>query len=85
MGALPNSVPIFERETMRSAVELEPLLRQVAENVCLMKKLHATVGCGDKARVHAMIDEVRNYARSIDPKLTHAEGTTVFLFLTAHR
>ncbi|MHC2531853.1 hypothetical protein [Bradyrhizobium diazoefficiens] len=74
--------PPIARKPMRSNSELEPLAKQVAANVPLLNKFRATIGCEDQARMRDMIDEVRNYARSIDPALTHAEGATIALLLS---
>jgi hypothetical protein len=75
--------PAIVRKPMRSNSELEPLAQQVAANASLMNKFRATIGCDDEPRTRAMVDEVRNYARSIDPALTHAEGTTLAVLLWA--
>ena len=47
-----------------------------------MNKYHATIGCEDDARMRDMIDQVRNYARGIDPTLTYAEGASLALLLS---
>jgi hypothetical protein len=73
--------PAIARKPMRSMGELEPLAKQVAANAPLMNKFRATIGCEDEARMRDIIDEIRNYARSIDPALTHAEGTTLAVLL----
>lgn len=74
-----NPAPLAAREPMRSDAELEPLASKVAANVHLMRKFRATVGCDDEARMRVVIDEVRQYAASIDPKLTYAEGAKLSL------
>jgi hypothetical protein len=74
--------PAITRKAMRSMSELGPLADQVAANAPLMNKFRATIGCEDEPRMHDMIDEIRNYARSIDPTLTHAEGTTLAVLLS---
>jgi hypothetical protein len=76
---------ITSREPMRSNAKLEPLAKKVAENVSLMKKFHATVGAADEARMRSVIDEIREYATSIDPTLTYAEGAKLALLLRDYR
>jgi hypothetical protein len=70
---------------MRSNAKLEPLAKKVAENVSLMKKFRATVGADDEARMRSVIDEIREYATSIDPTLTYAEGAKLALLLRDYR
>ena len=53
--ASPLPASITAREPMRSNAELEPLAKQVAENVSLMKKFYATVGADDDARMRSVI------------------------------
>ncbi|MET4803388.1 hypothetical protein [Bradyrhizobium sp. LB11.1] len=79
---LRDPPPAIAREPMRSNSELEPLAKQVAANAPLMNKFRATIGCEDEARMRDMIDEVRNYARSIDSALTYAEGARLALLLS---
>ena len=74
--------PVIARKPMRSNSQLEPLAKQVAANALLMNKFRATLGCDDEARMRDMIDEVRNYARSIDPALTYPEGARLALLLS---
>ncbi len=83
--ASPLPASITAREPMRSNAELEPLAKQVAENVSLMKKFHATVGADDEARMRSVIDEIRKYAAGIDPTLTYAEGAKLALLLRDYR
>ena len=79
---LRDPPPAIAREPMRGNLELQPLAKQVAANATLMNKFRATIGCEDEARMRDMIDEVRNYARSIDPTLTYAEGASLALLLS---
>ena len=74
--------PAIARKPIRSNSELKPLAKQVAANAPLVNKFCATIGCEDEARMRDMIGEVRNYARSIDPALTYAEGATLALLLS---
>ena len=74
--------PAIAREKMRGHLELQLLAKQVAANASLMNKYHATIGCEDDARMRDMIDQVRNYARGIDPTLTYAEGASLALLLS---
>jgi hypothetical protein len=85
--AVPHSPPpkITDLHRLRSKAELELLAKQVAANVPLMGNFRATVGSGDRARVSALIDEIRNYARSIDPELRDADGTTIAFMLLDYR
>jgi hypothetical protein len=84
-GPSRDPAPIVAHETMRTSAELDPLVKQVAANGSLMRKFRETVGCDDEARVRAVIDEIRSYAASIDPKLTYAEGAKLALLLADYR
>ena len=84
-GPSQTPAPIPVRETMRSDAELDPLVRQIAANASVMRRFRETVGCDDEVRVRAVIDEIRSYAVSIDPKLTYAEGAKLALLLADYR
>jgi hypothetical protein len=73
---------LLPREPMRSADELRPLAKEIAANADLIRSFQENVGKGDEDRARNFIDEVRNYARSIDPALTYAEGAYLALLLT---
>jgi hypothetical protein len=84
-GPSGNPAPIVAHETMRSSAELDLPVKQVAANASLLRRFRETVGCDDEARVRAVIDEIRSYAASIDPKLTYAEGARLGLLLADYR
>ncbi|BAM91212.1 hypothetical protein S58_52330 [Bradyrhizobium oligotrophicum S58] len=69
---------------MRSPEELAPLAMQIAMRADLMTRLREVRGCEDEDRVSKMIDEIRDYARSLDPRVTHAEGARLALMLAEH-
>jgi hypothetical protein len=48
----------------------------------LIRSFQENVGKDDEDRARNFIDEVRNYARSIDPALTYAEDAALALLLT---
>jgi hypothetical protein len=73
---------LLSREPMRSADELRPLAKQIAANADLIRSFQENVGKDDEDRARNFIDEVRNYARSIDPALTYAEDAALALLLT---
>jgi hypothetical protein len=74
-AALPPSKP------MRTQEELAPLAEKVAGNAELVKRFRAVIGSDDKVRVSAMIDEVRQFAQTLDPTVSHPEGTRIALLL----
>jgi hypothetical protein len=73
---------LLPREPMRSADELRPLAKQIAANAGLIRSFQKNVGKDDEDRARNFINEVRNYAHSIDPALTYAEGAHLALLLT---
>jgi hypothetical protein len=73
--------PLPSQQPMRSLDELKPLAKQIAANADLMKRFRETKGGGDEDRAREMVDEVRNYARSIEPAITYAEGASLALLL----
>ena len=74
--------PLPAQEPMRSSDHLRQLAKQIAENADLIRSFQENVGKDDKDRAGNFIDEVRNYALSIDPALTYAEGARLALLLT---
>ncbi len=66
---------------MRTLEELTPLANQVASNFELMKEFREVMGSGDEDRGREMVDEVRNFARTLDPTLTYAEGARITVVL----
>jgi hypothetical protein len=39
------------------------------------------MGSEDESRARAMVDEVRDFARTFDPTITHPEGTSITVIL----
>lgn len=76
-----GSFPPTRDQPMRNRDELMPLARQIAENADFMKRFRGVIGSGNKDRARDMLDELIEYARTIDPKLTLAEGTMLALML----
>ena len=75
----PPTLP--PRMPMRTQEELTPVAQRVLENVALMQRFRSAVGSDDEPRVRAVIDEVRNYAQTLDPTITYAEGARIAFVL----
>jgi hypothetical protein len=73
--------PRLQRVPMRSLEELTPVARKVALNLGLMRRFRDVMGSDDEDRARAMVDEVRNFARTFDPTITYPEGATVSVIL----
>ena len=73
----PESFP----KGRRSEQELEPIAGQVAENAPLMERLRAAIGSQNQALGTAVMDEVRNYAKGLDPTINYSEGTKIVTIL----
>jgi hypothetical protein len=66
---------------MRRAEELTPLAVRIAENADLVQRFRAVVGCDDRERASKMMDEVREYAQTLDPSISDVEGARIVLVL----
>jgi|EndMetStandDraft_5_1072996.scaffolds.fasta_scaffold298283_2 hypothetical protein len=76
-----NEPPRLERVPMRSLEELTPVAKKVASNRDLMQKFRDAMGSEDESRARAIVDEVRDLARTFDPTITHPEGTSITVIL----
>ena len=79
----PQNPPpsLMPHKRMRTREELTPIAQRVSEDVALMQRFRSAVGSDDEPRVRAVIDEVRICAQSLDPTITHAEGTSIAFVL----
>ncbi|MGA2291654.1 hypothetical protein [Bradyrhizobium sp.] len=50
-------------------------------NLELMRRFRDVMGSDDEDRARAMVDEVRNFARTFDPTITYPEGATISVIL----
>jgi hypothetical protein len=66
---------------MRTPEELAPIVERVASNPILMQKFLEVRGSDDKVRASAVIDEITRFAQSLDPSVTHSEGTRITVML----
>jgi hypothetical protein len=66
---------------MRSLEELTPIARKVALNRELMQRFRDVMGSENQDRARAMVDEVRNFARTLDPTITYSEGAKITIIL----
>ena len=73
--------PPLRREPMRSLEQLTPLARKVALNQELMQRFRDVMESEDEDRARAMVDEVRNFARTYDPAISYPEGATITVIL----
>jgi hypothetical protein len=73
--AMSKSMPI------RSEDELSALAMQLAENKVLMQRFRAAFGSKDERLTGRVMNEVREYAQSLDPSVNFREGTRLALLL----
>ncbi len=66
---------------IRSREELRPLARRIAENPQIMQRFYQARGSDNEALGLEVVEEIRNYARELDPTITFFEGTTMVLVL----
>jgi hypothetical protein len=67
----------------RDVEELEPLARQVLENTELIKRFREARGSNNEEATRQVVDDVRDYARTIDPTISHVEATRLILTLVS--
>ena len=65
----------------RNSEQLEPLARRVLENTALMKRFSDANGSDNENLAREVIDEIRNYAQTLDPTITYVEGARLCLVL----
>jgi hypothetical protein len=62
---------------MRSDQELEPFVKQLAEDTGIVERLRAAVGSGNRELVTNAINEITVRANSLDPTFASVEGVTI--------
>ena len=65
----------------RSREELRPLAERVAQNPQIMQRFYQARGSDNEALGRDVVDEIRNYARELDPTITYVEGARMVLVL----
>ena len=65
----------------RLGEELRPLAKLVSENPTIMKRFYQARGSDNEDLGRAVVDEIINYARSVDPAISYVEGATLVLLL----
>ena len=73
--------PLPLHKPTRTQEELAPIAHKISENPDLMRRFREVIGSEDRERVSAIFDEIRRVAQSIDPTITHPEGTRMALVL----
>lgn len=61
--------------------ELKPLAKRVADNPDIMRRFEQARGSDNEDLAREVVDEIRNYARSLDPTIGYVEGATIVLLL----
>jgi hypothetical protein len=75
------SLPPEPLKLDRTSEQLKPLAKRVAENAAIMQRFYQARGSDDEALGREAIDEIRNYARTLDPTITYVEGAWLVLVL----
>ena len=65
----------------RSRPELILIAEQIVQNVALMERLRAVIGSNNKELGRAVMSEVTQFAREIDPSINQSEGVGIIVIL----
>jgi hypothetical protein len=65
----------------RPKPELISIAEQMVQNVALMERLHAIIGSNNKELGRAVMSEVTQFAREIDPSINESEGVGIILII----
>jgi len=76
-----NPTPLPPYQPMRTPEEHAPAVEKVTCSAEIMKRLAEVIGSDDEERGRAAIDEVRNFAQTLDPTISYAEGARIALLL----
>jgi len=78
---MPASALTRARNRNRFGDELKPLAKQVADNPIIMQRFEQARGSDNEELARQVVDEIRNYAQSLDPTISYVEGATIVLLL----
>jgi hypothetical protein len=76
----PSSPP-RPQKLDRTSEQLKPLAKRVAENDAILQRFYQARGSEDENLGRQVIDEIRDYAQSLDPTISYVEGARLVLLL----
>ena len=75
------SLPPTPQKPDRTSEQLRPLAKRVAENAAIMRRFYQARGSDNEALAREVLNEIRNYSRTLDPTISHVEGARLVLIL----
>lgn len=65
----------------RTLEQLRPLAERVAKNEAIMLRFYQARGSDNEELARKTVDEIRNYAQTLDPTVSYTEGAAIVLAL----